>query len=233
MESWILFVIISPKTKALVFTSSMKPTLFLCHNIIDTNDSYEDRGIIVNKKLNDAKFVYSRRALGCLKCAILFNTERNSKYNLFLFYVISNVFYGSRSMARWYFLDDEAREIFMQRTESKIFLKSLAIGVICRYLIPKPESFLLIIFACFMYFVHVIPVEFSEGCFKNYFCTKIIVYFKNFTVNVSFWDLILSVSLTISLAGVHDFDQNLCTLYEPVIKTLLYCWRLAEPISLS
>ena len=60
------------KTKVLVISCSVTPTLFICDNGIETVESYKDRAIIIDKefkwnKHSDAKLVSSRRVFYCLK----------------------------------------------------------------------------------------------------------------------------------------------------------------------
>ena len=104
LQQWNLengMILSSLKTKALVLSCSVKPTLFLYGNAIETVDSHKDLVIILDKKFKwnkhaDAKLVSSRRVFYCLKSSIPFNTDSNVKYDLFRCYDLSILFYGSQ-----------------------------------------------------------------------------------------------------------------------------------------
>ena len=71
----------SLKTKTLVFTFSVNPTLHMCGYAFETVDSYKDLGIIIDKwnYHADAKLVSSRRAFYRLESSVRFNNDSNVK----------------------------------------------------------------------------------------------------------------------------------------------------------
>ena len=116
----------SLKTKALVFTCSVKPTLFLCGKAIETVDSYKNLGMIIDEKFNWNKYadpslcliddehfnvlkVLFRSILTAMSSIICFVMFHRSCFSM-VFHTRSCTTRKS-SMTRQYFLYAKARQI--------------------------------------------------------------------------------------------------------------------------